>query len=168
MPKEEDIAVAALYHIYRHGPMTLKRLSQCLTEHFKARVTPGKIAFIISLYQLPLKYVRYKGRSLLTAPKELYSVDTDMNTEVKRMSISLEEFEQLLEYTEFGRGKVPTEAILEYLSDKAATTAEIANHFGIKTVSMLNRLKRLHKNGLVRVKTDGKKYYWTSAGTTPE
>ena len=154
---EENLAMFVLYNFTLYPENSLNFLAREATKFFGKTVTARKLAHVISIYQLPI--VKHR--------KGYIRKERIISTEVRKMSevISLEEFENLLEAENIGKGKVATSEIIEWLSDKAATTAEIANHFNLKPVSMLARLKRLRKNGMVQVKTDGKKFYWTSAGS---
>jgi len=75
------------------------------------------------------------------------------------MPISKEEFEKLPTEKAPAAG-VKTEELLEFLSEQACTTAEVAQFLGVKQGSAYGRLRRLLQQGKVEVRYSGAKAYW--------
>jgi len=75
------------------------------------------------------------------------------------MPIPREEFLQLPKEKPAGAG-VGNEELLQFLSEEARTTAEVAAFLGVKQGTAYGRLKRLAEKGLVEVRWKGNKAYW--------
>jgi len=75
------------------------------------------------------------------------------------MPISLDEFEKLPKEKP-ARAKVSTEELLEFLSEQAYSTKEVAAFLNVQTGTAYSRLKRLLQAGLVEVGYQGATAYW--------
>jgi len=78
------------------------------------------------------------------------------------MPLSLEEFEQLPEEKP-SRAKVSTEQLLEFLSEQAYSTKEVAAFLGVQPGTAYSRLKRLLNAGKVRVRYRGATAFWMAS-----
>ena len=75
------------------------------------------------------------------------------------MPISLEEFEKLPKEKP-ARAKVSTQELLEFLSEQAYSTKEVAAFLNVQTGTAYSRLKRLLQAELVEVAYQGATAYW--------
>jgi len=82
------------------------------------------------------------------------------------LPISLEEFEKLPKEKP-ARAKVSTQELLEFLSEQAYSTKEVAAFLNVQTGTAYSRLKRLLQAGKVVVAYSGATAYWRANPEAP-